>query len=168
MVEQPGVVDFDAFFRVEYPKLVAIARGLTGDHDLACDLAQEALLRCLRSWDRLSTMDVPGAWVRRVVINLATDVHRSNQRHRRRPLPEWLDGGGVAVAADPVVDGWWSAVRQLPERQRAVVALHYLEDRSVADVAGVLGIAEGTVKATLAKARTSLARTLSRDGSREE
>lgn len=162
MVEQPGVVDFDAFFRVEYPKLVAIARGLTGDHEVACELAQEALLRCHRSWGRVSTMDVPGAWVRRVVINLATDVHRANQRHRR--MPAWADSSGVAGFDDPVVDGWWTAVRQLPDRQRAVVALHYLEDRSVLEVAQVLGIAEGTVKATLAKARRSLARTLSREG----
>ena len=162
MVEQPGVVDFDAFFRVEYPKLVAIARGLTGDHEVACELAQEALLRCHRSWARLSTMDVPGAWVRRVVINLATDVHRANQRHRR--VPTWADASGAAAFDDPVVDGWWTAVRQLPDRQRAVVALHYLEDRSVLEVADVLGIAEGTVKATLAKARRSLARTLTREG----
>jgi DNA-directed RNA polymerase specialized sigma24 family protein len=42
--------------------------------------------------------------------------------------------------------------------------LHYIEDRSVRDVAGLLGIAEGTVKATLAKARATLARTMTREG----
>ena len=51
-------------------------------------------------------------------------------------------------------------MRALPDRQRAVVVLHYVEDRSVFDVAAVLGIAEGTVKATLAKARRTLARTI--------
>jgi DNA-directed RNA polymerase specialized sigma24 family protein len=44
-----------------------------------------------------------------------------------------------------------------------VVVLHYIEDRSVADVAAVLGIAEGTVKATLAKARDTLAKSIVRE-----
>jgi RNA polymerase sigma-70 factor, ECF subfamily len=161
MVAPTGTRDFDGFFRVEYPKLVAIASGLTGNHELACELAQETLLRCHRSWPQVSAMDVPGAWARRVLINLATDLHRSSARARRSP--SWMFSSEVASYADPVVDGWWTAVRALPDRQRAVVVLHYLEDRSVADVAAVLGIAEGTVKATLAKARRNLARAISKE-----
>jgi RNA polymerase sigma-70 factor, ECF subfamily len=164
MVAPTGTQEFDGFFRVEYPKLVAVAMGLTGNHETACELAQEALLRCHRSWSRVSTMDVPGAWVRRVLINLATDLHRSRTRARR--LPGWAhttDSVAADSFADPVVDGWWTAVRALPDRQRAVVVLHYIEDRSVVDVARVLGIAEGTVKATLAKARSTLARTMTRE-----
>ena len=70
----------------------------------------------------------------------------------------------VATFADPVIDGWWSAVRALPDRQRAAVVLHYLEDRPLTEVALALGIAVGTVKATLSKARTTLARTLTKEG----
>ncbi len=161
MATPPGTQDYDDFFRVEYPKLVAVALGLTGNHDTACELAQEALLRCHRSWPQVSSMDVPGAWVRRVLINLATDLHRSVQRGRRAPT--WARADDVITFADPAVDGWWTAVRALPDRQRAVVVLHYLEDRSVMDVAEVMGIAEGTVKATLAKARRTLARTMVRE-----
>ena len=161
VIEPADTQAFEDFFRIQYPKLVTLARGLIGDHDAACDLAQEALLRCHTSWDRVSTLDVPGAWVRRVVINLARDAHRSQRRRFRaraiRPFAPTL-------LNDPVIDGWWTAVRQLPERQRAVVALHYLEDLSVLDVANVLGIAEGTVKATLAQARQTLARTIVREG----
>lgn len=154
-------LDFDSFFRAEYPKLVAVALGLTGNYDTACELAQESLLRCHRSWERVATMDIPGAWVRRVLINLATDAHRSRSRARRRaPL---LRDEATTTLGDPVVDGWWNAVRALPDRQRTVVVLHYVEDRSVVDVATVLGIAEGTVKATLAKARSTLARTIPRE-----
>lgn len=61
---------------------------------------------------------------------------------------------------------FWAAVRSLPRRQAAVIALHYYEDLPVADIAAVLGIAEGTVKAHLHKGRESLARRLGADGSK--
>jgi len=161
MVADAERLDFDGFFRVEYPKLVAVALGLTGSYDTACELAQEALLRCHRSWDRVSAMDIPGAWVRRVLLNLATDLHRSAQRATRRAA--LVTHHAVTELGDPVVDGWWSAVRALPDLQRAVVVLHYVEDRSVADVAAVLGVAEGTVKTSLSRARSTLARTIPKE-----
>jgi RNA polymerase sigma-70 factor (ECF subfamily) len=59
---------------------------------------------------------------------------------------------------------FWAAVRALPSRQAQAVALYYLEDRSIQQTAAVLGCAEGTVKAHLAKARRALARQLQVDG----
>jgi RNA polymerase sigma-70 factor (ECF subfamily) len=56
---------------------------------------------------------------------------------------------------------YWRAVRSLPLRQAQAVALHYLFDLSVVDVADTLGISEGTVKAHLHKARAALAKKLS-------
>ena len=161
MVEEADQMSFDVFFRVEYPRLVAIGRGLTGSHETGCDLAQETLLRCHRGWRKVSMLDRPGAWARHVLVNLARDAHRSAIRRRGgRVVP---DHDSSVEFGDPVVDGWWSAVRALPDRQRAVVVLHYLEDLSVTDVAEVLGVAEGTIKATLSKARATLARTLSEE-----
>jgi len=103
-------------------------------------------------------MDAPGAWLRRVIINLLIDAHR--RRASERAALERMASVDEVVFDDPVAGPWWDAVRELPERQRAAVALHYLDDHAVADVAAVLGIAEGTVKASLAKARRTLARTL--------
>ena len=60
-------------------------------------------------------------------------------------------------AADPEL---WRLVRRLPEQQRWAVALHYVEDRPVAEVAGVLGCSEGTVKTHLSRAWATLARQL--------
>jgi RNA polymerase sigma-70 factor (ECF subfamily) len=162
MVAAKGTNDFDTFFRAEYPKLVAIAFGLTGNYETGCELAQETLLRCHRSWSKVAEMDAPGAWARRVVINLATDVHRVG--HRVRRTPDWVREQQTTTLADPVIDGWWTAVRALPDRQRAAVVLHYLEDRPLTEVAVALGVAVGTVKATLAKARKTLSRTLAREG----
>jgi RNA polymerase sigma-70 factor (ECF subfamily) len=57
----------------------------------------------------------------------------------------------------PVDDDFWRAVRALPRRQAQCVALHYLEDRAVDDIAGVLGIAAPTVRVHLHTARSTLA-----------
>jgi RNA polymerase sigma-70 factor, ECF subfamily len=62
---------------------------------------------------------------------------------------------------------FWAAVRALPSRQAQAVALYYLEDLSIQQTATVLGCAEGTVKAHLAKARRALARRLRVDGGEE-
>ena len=59
---------------------------------------------------------------------------------------------------------FWSVVRSLPGQQAAVLTLHYYEDMPVADVAAVLGLAEGTVKAHLYKGRDTLRKVLNRAG----
>ena len=57
---------------------------------------------------------------------------------------------------------FWAEVRQLPRRQAQVIALHYMYDLSVADVAATLGCAEGTVKVHLSRGRAALAPRLNR------
>ena len=151
---------FSDFCRRERPGLVALAYALSGSRWAAEELAQEALIRALRNWDRIHTYDNPGGWVRRVTINLATSAARRTlaetkalvalKHLRERPLPS-LDGEAQA---------FWDAVRSLPRAQRDVVALFYLEDRSVAEIAQIVGRSEGTVKANLHHARQSLARLL--------
>jgi RNA polymerase sigma-70 factor (ECF subfamily) len=103
-------------------------------------------------WDRV---DNPGAWVRRVVSNRA--VSRWRRRTRELAALTRLAARAEPVVLEPADDAFWDAVRALPHRQAQVVALYYLEDLSVVAIAGVLGIAGGTVKATLAKARQRLA-----------
>jgi RNA polymerase sigma-70 factor (ECF subfamily) len=154
---------FEAFFRDEYPRLVALLVAVTGSRPVAEELAQEALLRAHVRWDRIVRYDRPGAWVRRVALNLA-----SHHRSRRRSEQRAFDRLGRQRPAEPYAyadgasggDDFWALVRQLPPRQAAAVALHHLEDRPVAEVAAILGCAEGTAKAHLHKGRAALARLL--------
>lgn len=145
---------FERFFLDEHPKLVALGLAWTGDPDAARDLAQEAMVRTYASWDRVSGLDIPGAWVRRVMINLLIDRGRSNRRtvsmlHRLRP-------SSPVETPDTNDDAWWQAVRALPDRERAAVTLHYVDDLPIAEVASILDIAPGTVKASLSHARDKL------------
>jgi RNA polymerase sigma-70 factor (ECF subfamily) len=163
-VDVGTVTAFEAFFRAEHPKLVALGWALTGDSETARELAQEALLRAYRDWAKVADYDNPGGWVRRVVVNLATDRHR--RRRSEEAALSRMPPSEPAALLDPATDHWWRAVRSLPEGQRTAVVLHYLEDMSVADVAATLGVSEGTVKTQLARARQTLARTLAEEAPR--
>lgn len=153
---------FEAFFRAEYPKLLALGRALAPA--AAHDLAQEALIRACRNWSAVADYDIPGAWVRRVMLRLVADHHRSLGRRERmvdrfraNSSPSMRDG---TTGIDVDDDQWFDAVRALPARQASVVALHYIDQLSVAEVATILEIAPGTVKSSLSRARVKLARTL--------
>jgi RNA polymerase sigma-70 factor, ECF subfamily len=149
---------FEQFFRDEYQKMVALGLALTGVPEDARDLAQASMEKALRDWNRISRLDKPGAWLRRVTINAAASWHRSTNRdvavHRRlRDVqPAWV--------LDPEASDFWAAIRALPRQQRFVVTLFYLEDLSTAEIASTLGIAVGTVKATLSQARANLSKTI--------
>ena len=157
--------DFTTFYRGEYRSILALTWALTGDLGAAEDVTQEAFLRASTRWSKVSGYDEPGAWVRRVAINLATSVLRRRGREVRglmrfhaQPRP---------TLAMPAQDNeFWAAVRDLPRQQAAVIALHYYEDLPVSDIAAVLELAEGTVKAHLHKGRANLARRLTEDGTR--
>jgi RNA polymerase sigma-70 factor (ECF subfamily) len=155
---------FEAFFRAEHPKLVAFAWALTGDSHAAAELAQEALLRAYRDWAKVAAYDNPGGWIRRVLVNLVAD--RGRRRRSEAAALARVPAPGPVVDLERSTDHWWRAVRALPDGQRAAVALHYLEDMSVADVAAALGISEGTVKTQLSRARQTLARTLAEEAPR--
>ena len=151
-------VTFERFFRDEYPRLVPMLQALTGDRQRAEDLAQDALAAAQRDWRRIGRYDKPGAWVRRVALNRS-----SNDRRRQRREAASLQRIGVAEPTTETAGHdarLWALVRALPEQQRWAVALHYVEDRSVADVAEVLGCSAGTVKTHLSRARETLARQL--------
>jgi RNA polymerase sigma-70 factor (ECF subfamily) len=108
----------------------------------------------------VGVLDHPGAWVRRVAVNLAMSRFR-RLAAEARALRRYVGGSPTAFPApEPDGDRFWEAVRHLPRRQAQAVALHYLEDRSVAEIAETLSIAEGAVKAALFKGRRNLEKAL--------
>jgi RNA polymerase sigma-70 factor (ECF subfamily) len=149
---------FVAMYERELHVLTALGVSMTGDRDLGADLAQEAMSRAYRSWDMVGALDRPGAWTRRVLINLAIDAHRRAARESRSL--RLVGTEPVVVASERDADRFWQAVRALPDRQRAAVALHYIDDLSVAEVADILEITAGTVKTSLHMARRNLAAAL--------
>jgi RNA polymerase sigma-70 factor (ECF subfamily) len=150
--------DFDAFWRREHLRVVAFAYALTGSRSAAEDLAQDAFAAAATSWSKL---DNPQAWVRRVVSNRAISRWR-RQGRETRALSRLAHQRDTYTMADEDAL-FWDAVRRLPRRQAQVVALYYLDDLSVGEIAQTLGIAAGTVKATLHHARAALGKMFGHD-----
>ena len=159
-------VQFDDFFRTEYPRLVPMVHALLGDRGRAEDVAQEALAAAQQAWPTVGRYERPGAWVRRVALHRASNVRRRRGREvvalRRVDAPEHVEE--APIAGD---ERLWRHVRKLPEQQRFAVVLYYVEDRSVAEVADILQCSEGSVKTHLSRARAALAQALGGSGEEE-
>lgn len=151
-------LDFAAFYALEIRAVVDLAFVLCGDRSTAEDLAQEAFAAAFRKWDRIGTYDNPGAFVRRVVANRRVSWFRRQIRETRakarldannEPLP-------AQIVLPPPAAEVWAAVRQLPHRQAQVIALHYLDGMSLAQIGAVLGITKESVHTHLKRARATL------------
>jgi RNA polymerase sigma-70 factor (ECF subfamily) len=149
--------DFDALFLRAHPSLVRTLTVVCGDAELAADCVADAFERAFVRWRRVSRLDDPVGWIRRVAINRARDVHRRGMRGRR--AVERLAGRPTVPASlEPTRpdESLLDAVRGLPLQQRTVVALHYLDDLAVADIAATMRLSDGTVKSHLHDARKRL------------
>jgi RNA polymerase sigma-70 factor (ECF subfamily) len=151
-----SVDEFDDFARATRSRLVGLAYSLTGDRSIAEDIAQDALLATHQAWADLSS---PLAYARRTAVNLAATRVRHAGRERRA-FARWSARAQMFTELAPVDAEFWRTVAALPPRQREVVALHYVEDLAVADIAIALEIAPGSVKSALHDARRALAHTL--------
>jgi RNA polymerase sigma-70 factor (ECF subfamily) len=137
-----------AFCAAEYPRLVGSLTLVTGRRDIAEEIAQEALTRAMQHWRRVEAMAAPGAWVHRVAINLANSTF--TRRRLERAATERLDADrGVHDDTYDVPEKLTvrAALASIPVRQRTAVVLRYFADLSIAEVAVVMKVQEGTVKA---------------------
>lgn len=159
VVSERQVETFDEYYRRDYRKLVGLAYVLCGSQWAAEDLAHEALTEAHRRWTKVSNYDDPAAWVRRVMVNKNTSRFRK-LRSEAKALVRLGNHPVETIAPSEASNEVWTAVRSLPSRQAQTIALFYWEDRSIADIADILGCGTETVKTHLARARRSLAVTL--------
>jgi RNA polymerase sigma-70 factor (ECF subfamily) len=137
--------------------LLRTAYLLTGDFGQAEDLVQTALTKTYLSWHRIRDTGAVEAYVRRTMMTTATSWWRRRWRGEQpaETIPERAAAGDLA-AASADRDELWRLLQRLPARQRAVVVLRFYEDLSEAEVAAVLGMARGTVKAHSSRALAAM------------
>ena len=141
---------FEALFRRELTPISRTAYLIVGDWEVAREIAQDTFVQVLRHWEKVANMESPGGWARRVAIRKAVRA-RGRAARGRAALRASLPG----PAGEPEVAGLdvHRALLTLPARRARPIALHYLEDRPVTEIADLLGCSEGTVKTHLARGR---------------
>ena len=127
---------------------------VTGSVESARDVVQEAFARALRDQDGFRGEGSLEAWVWRIAFRVAIGSKGS----RELVVDEVPEVAFVDESHDPTLT---AAVRELPPQRRLAIFLRYFADLSYADIGGVLGVAEGTVAATLSQAHRQLAGELS-------
>src|SRR6266849_7470758 len=149
------------------PLAYRVARGVLHNSADAEDVAQEALLRAYRQFDRLRDRNRFRAWLVRIAFRLALDRLRSAKRRELRDTvwsqPERQPPAATAeamAASNEFQAHLENALAELPEKLRLVLLLAAMEGHTIDEIAGMLGISTGTVKSRIFYARRKLAEKL--------
>ena len=155
----------------EYQRMVVqLAINLLGDREEALDLSQEVFLRVFRTIHRFRGQSSLRTWIYRIAVNQARNRHRFwRRRHRADQVSlddraaahgAWLRGGGPApdrvLAQKELAERLTRALDHLPFDQRTAIVLREIDGLSYEEIGYSLGLAVGTVKSRLTRARQAL------------
>jgi RNA polymerase sigma factor (sigma-70 family) len=147
---QTSPSDLEQVYRDHWLGLVRLGFLLTGPREDSEDLVQSAFATASVRWDAI---EQPLAYLKRAVVNQASDLHRRRTRERGRPAPE-------AITEIPEVDETWAVIQRLPCRQRTVVVLRFYEDLPLLEIARLLSRRPATVRSDLRRALARLRKEL--------
>jgi RNA polymerase sigma-70 factor (ECF subfamily) len=154
--EAAGVDTLDALFRAHYARLVRALTLVSGSRESAADAVQEAFVKAHLHWPRIARYDDPVGWIRRIAINrLRDDRRRSVRKQRAIDRLASETSASTSLESPEDADLQWM-LSQLPRQQRLALALFYIEELSVVEVARAMRISDGTVKFHLHQGRERL------------
>jgi RNA polymerase sigma-70 factor (ECF subfamily) len=153
----PDAESFDDFYLATRGQTLRQLTAMTADRELAADVVQDAYERAWRSWRRVSRLQQPQAWVRNVAWHAAVSQYRRRVVAARfLPILARRATDGPQAPTDERLDVE-AALRRIGAERRRALVLHDLCGLSVAEVAEETGVAVGTVKSRLSRARAELA-----------
>ncbi|GAA3115179.1 SigE family RNA polymerase sigma factor [Streptosporangium carneum] len=133
---------FEQFVAERADALLRFGYVLTGNPHDAADLVQEALVRLRGAWERVRGQRDPEGYVRTTMTRLHINTWRIRKREHVTATPPDRAHVDTPYEGSPL----WDALSKLPRRQRAVLVLRYYEQLTDAEIAGVLGVSQGTVR----------------------
>ena len=167
MINLPDQPDIDALRRGDpdatrrlwhavYPGALRLAWHYTGDRDEAEDIVQEAFLKALRKLPLFAEDSHFAAWFQRILVNSCHDWRKSAVRRLRTVLSPWQWDKLPAEGTNQHFSQLGNLIRRLPRKLRMVFILRELEELSPAEIAGILDLAESTVRVMSMQARRQL------------
>jgi len=165
-----SAADFDAVVRLYWQRIFRFALASLRDRDAAQTVAQDCFLRAYRGRDRFRGEASLLTWLMQIAVNLVRDYARNRrlQFWRRAPayavndetVGNWIPDAGIdpeqRILIKEQVEAVWIATGRLPERQRTVFLLRYVEEMELLEIAAVTGLKEGAVKIHLYRALRSV------------
>jgi len=154
---------FEALYRAHAGRVYALCLRLSADVLRAEELTQDTFVQAWRGLRAFRGESAFASWLHRIAVNAALGTHRASERRERRvlPLAEPPQGRSDAVDTGLAVD-LERAIASLPPGARATFVLHDIEGYAHEEIAGMMGVAAGTSKAQLHRARRLLREGLTR------
>lgn len=146
----------DSLFRAHYGRLVRALTLACNDQEVAADAVQEAFVKAHLHWRRIQHYDDPVGWIRRVAINRLRDDHRRQSRKGMALERLASEPQAQSVGQHDFDSEVQAILAQLPKQQRIAIALFYVDELSIAEIAAALKVSEGAVKSYLHQGRARL------------
>jgi len=166
LVERARAGDERAFrtlYEMNVDRIYRLAYRMAGEEHLAMDFTQEAFVRAYSRLDQFRGDAAFSTWLHSITVSVALNGLRKVDRHRKREqsLEDAAPVVSTSAVAEPGVrERLEHAVDALPEIYRTVFLMHDLEGYNHGEIAEALGVAEGTSKARLSRARSKLRESL--------
>jgi RNA polymerase sigma-70 factor (ECF subfamily) len=165
-----GAADFDTIVRLYWPRVFRFALASLRDRDAAQSVAQDCFLKAYRGRDRFRGEASLLTWLMQIAVNLVRDNARNRRLQFWKRAPScpvedamtgnWLQDAGIdperRILVKEQVDAVWTATARLPDRQRTVFLLRYIDEMELLEIAAVTGLKEGAVKIHLYRALRSV------------
>ena len=162
-IELDPATQFKQLYEQEYLSVYRSIRGVVLDAAAAEDLTQETFVRAYRARDRYTPTAPPGAWLRRIGINLAISHLRRQKLARFLPARLYVAPDRRDYDRAEARDVVGKAMAALSPKLRAAVVLHYYDDMTREEIAEVLGVPAGTVASRIAKAVAIMRKAMASD-----
>ena len=164
-------LDFEALMRFYGPKIFRFALASLRDRDDAETVTQDCFLRAFKAQGSFRGECSMQTWLMQIAVNLVRDRQRSRRfqfwrRVKSLDLPDFREASGCspekAAAMRQQVESVWKAAALLPEKQRTVFLLRFVEDMDILEIAAATGMKEGTVKTHMFRALQAVRERLGR------
>jgi len=159
------IASFQGLLEANQGRVLRAALGMLGDREEAREAAQDALAKAYAARERYDPSKPFYPWMYRIVRNTCLDRIAKGRLRRSAPLDEGrvrstAPNAELVLAREREHARLWTAMSTLSEEHREILNLRHFQDLSYAEIAELIGVAEGTVMSRLFRARRALAKVM--------